>query len=266
MDRNTKSINLNRSFTRLTLDEKRELRGMHEDLRNRFIAALADLQSVRSNAGCAHSHADPMEALRDLQDVIKFSEIPNEFKRRENKAVAVAGVESIVKHCMQNENYRSPSQMTTSQQGHDHHGSHIVDPSRPLPLSFEARREQIMKSHTKRVESGLSGLFSKNAEIVHGVPQGPIPNLYTPSSNSRRFEIEAERKAAVDKMVGNTPEKRSPRLDGPRVHLHGVKVPKDFLPTCCVPHGPFQDPEIRSQIEKKKAERHAKFISSAPFK
>lgn len=266
MDRGTKSINLNRSFTRLTLDEKRELRAMHEDLRNRFMAALADLQSIKSTAGRAHSHTDPMEALRDLQDVIKFSEIPNEYKRREKKALAVAGIQSIVKHHMQHENYRSPSQITTSQQGSEH-GSRIVDPSRPLPLSFEARREHIMKKHTKRVESGLAGLFSKNSQIVEGVAQGPIPNLYVPASDSRRFAIEAERKAAVGKMVGNGSSKRSPRIDNPhQVQLHGVKVPKNFVPSCAVPHGPFQDPQVRSNVEKQNAERHAKRVSGAPFK
>lgn len=255
---------LDRTFSKVTLEEKKDRRIVHQELRKRFITALADLASVKNVSSVNHS--DPHAALEDLQQVLQFSSIPKQYKIRKSPHSNGSQAESLVKHAMRNDAYndlvgqRSASGAHGSVSG-DSAAARVVDMSRPLPLSFESRRGKIMKAHTSKVESSLSGLFSRN---VNGEPMGPVPDLYTPPPTSRRFEVEAAKQAVRVQMIkGNrAPTKEAILVPAKIPQLHGKKVAKDFVPSCV--HLEVGDGKVRAQ--QRTAERHSKIIGGVPFK
>jgi hypothetical protein len=257
---------LDRTFSKATLEEKKDRRNMHQELRKRFTTALADIASVKNVSSTNHS--DPHAALQDLQQVLGFSSIPKQYKlRKVQHGANGTQAESVVKLCMRNEAYDGVvSQRSASGAHHGGGGSvasgeNIVDISRPLTLSFEARRVAIMKSHTAKVESSLSGLFSRN---INGEPHGPVPNIYTPPPSSRRLEVEAAKQSARVQMIQS--DRAVPKdviIAPPHMpQLHGKKVPKDFLPSCLR----LDVGEGKMQTEQRAAERHTKIIGDVPFK
>lgn len=251
---------LDRTFSKVTLDEKKDRRVMHQELRKRFNTALGDLASVKNIS--ASNHSDPHAALQDLQAVLEFSSIPRKYKVR--KAPQAAGqAESLVKHAMRNEAFEGVVAQRADSAGADVSGdsaaARVVDMSRPLPLSFECRREKIMKSHTSKIESSLCGLFSRN---VNGEPHGPVPDLYTPPPTSRRFEIEAAKQAARVQMVKASVSKEAILVPPHVPQLRGMKVSKNFLPSCLL----LETGSGKTDVQQRVAERHAKIIGSTPFK
>ncbi|CUF98877.1 Hypothetical protein, putative [Bodo saltans] len=253
---------LDRTFSKVTLEEKKDRRTMHQELRKRFNSALGDLATVKNVSSA--NHTDPHAALDDLQTVLEFSSIPGKYRIRK-AANATGQAESIVKQNMRNEAYDGVmAQRSASVGGADVSGdaaaAHVVDMSRPLTLSFESRRARIMKAHTSKVESSLCGLFSRN---VNGEAQGPVPDLYTPPPTSRRNEIEKQKQEARERMIKAKGVSKEALLVPPHIpQLHGLKVAKDFVPSCLrLDHG-----NGKVEAQQRAADRQSKIIGSTPFK
>jgi hypothetical protein len=254
---------LDRTFSKVTLEEKKDRRNMHQELRKRFNSALGDLASVKNVSSV--NHADPHAALEDLQTVLEFSSIPKKYRVRK-VAPATGQAESLVKHAMRNESYdgvvaqRSASGGGGVDVSGDSAAARVVNMSQPLTLSFESRRAKIMKAHTSNVESSLCGLFSRN---VNGESQGPVPDIFTPPPTSRRFLIDKEKQAARDQMIKAKGVSKEVLLTPPHIpQLRGLKVAKDFVPSCLrLDHG-----NGKIETQQRVAERHAKIIGTTPFK
>ncbi len=204
------------------------MRRRNEEIRSKYMTAIGTIDSiVRSTASNDQSsaHVDPHERVLAMDEHAQFSPIPAEYKTKKKIATGqYAAVEPRLKLSSAS-TVRAQNRQTDSK---------IVDLSRPLPLSFSARRQQITKKHTSTVESSLRGLFSANSQVHEGVDQGPIPPLFTPSENNPRATVEKRKEAVKSSFIRPSQRSKAEILQPKPLQLQGLKVARDFVPACCV--------------------------------
>ena len=253
---------VHRDYSERSLEEKKELRKINDELSNRLLTASRSLESLKH---IGKSNDDPEHAARLLDDVhnaVAFTDMQHVVSS-EKKRSSTSAATSTVKALLNLDEHSKMVEASTKERGPKAAPFH-VDPSIPLPLSFEAKRERIQKQHSNSAESSYSGLFRKNAATNPHVEQGPVPDLYTPLPTSRRVAVQQAKERELSKHVSTFTRSKEFLSRPPNPpQLHGKKVARDFVPSVATM---ATQGTVREEVAMRQAVSQGKVAGDRPFR